>query len=89
MATIPSKNSYTSPIVLNNRRHFGRSNLSQVIAPADKALTPSPEAPLSRQGANRLKGRIRLLLCGTPCGPPSRLFPVLHDRKKRPAKTPP
>ena len=60
-----------------------------MIAPAAQALTPSRDGPIVSQVSSRLKGRIRLLLFGKPCGPPARLFPIIHDRKKRPEKASP
>ena len=69
---------------------FKHNALNHVITPAARALTPPPgTASLSRQVPNRLKGRLRLLLLGEPCGCLRHIFSGLVPKKMLPEKASP
>ena len=59
------------------------------MIPAAQALTPSRDGPIVSQVSSRLKGRIRLLLLGEPCGCLRHIFLGLVPKKMLPEKAPP
>ena len=65
------------------------TNLSQVIAPADLALTPSPDGSIISTGANPPQGPPPAAALLVALRAAYAAFSGHPDRKKRPAKAPP